>query len=200
MKAPRDSSGKPLPPPASLPFVVCFWIDPHDSVEVSLRRYASGSKCGGSAGIHDASVTIEIRNDLLPQDTLYSEHRDADEAEREDSRWPAECGCGYAFAPEDAWQRNIARRYVRRDTGAVFTMNAAPPGAMWDATWWPLDTPDGRVLVVRLPDGIDWMIDGPATNGRGWTRSGTPPAITARPSILTTGYHGWLTDGVLRSC
>jgi hypothetical protein len=53
-------------------------------------------------------------------------------------------------------------------------------------------------LMVALPDGEFWMVDqrfrGKAS---GWTVTGSPPAITARPSIVSDGYHGWLTDGVL---
>jgi hypothetical protein len=57
--------------------------------------------------------------------------------------------------------------------------------------------PDGRCLVLKTPAG-DWVIDGPASGGGRWERTGVPPLITARPSILIPGqYHGWLTAGVL---
>lgn len=73
---------------------------------------------------------------------------------------------------------------------------------MWAVWWIPKGDswtgPDGLCLSVCLPDGTHWMIDGPSSSdGPGWERSGTPPLITARPSILTRQYHGWLTDGVL---
>ena len=52
-------------------------------------------------------------------------------------------------------------------------------------------------LIVILPDGNAWMIDRNASNGPGWEVSGDPPSLTARPSIATETYHGWLNDGVL---
>jgi hypothetical protein len=94
----------------------------------------------------------------------------------------------------------------------------APPGAMWFADWLLNEDgtmrsrpghrpPDGHVLVVRVPSrlciGRDWNVDGPANNCPGWTRTGTPPNVTARPSIgkyLADGsfdYHGWLRNGEL---
>jgi hypothetical protein len=72
---------------------------------------------------------------------------------------------------------------------------------MWDAWWMPSPKgPDGRYLVVRLPGNHEWAIDGPSSQHRepgAWTRTGTPPRITASPSILAGDYHGWLRDGVL---
>jgi hypothetical protein len=56
------------------------------------------------------------------------------------------------------------------------------------------NSPDGRRLVVRIPAG-DGLVDGPSTNGPGWTC--TVPQITVRPSIAQPGYHGGLTEGVL---
>lgn len=96
--------------------------------------------------------------------------------------------------------------FRRADTGEELTIREAPAGAMWDAAWMHLKGADGRALMVRTPGGFDWFVDGPATNGPGWTRSGEPPNVTARPSIGVPdhrgafAYHGFLTDGVLRSC
>ena len=52
-------------------------------------------------------------------------------------------------------------------------------------------------LILRLPDGTDWLVDGLSTSGGGWDISGEAPNITARPSIQSPGFHGWLTNGVL---
>jgi len=68
--------------------------------------------------------------------------------------------------------------------------------------------PDGKALVVVLPDNHWWWIDSIPGNGGKWERTGIPPNVTARPSILThkgeggkeQSYHGFLTDGVLESC
>jgi hypothetical protein len=79
---------------------------------------------------------------------------------------------------------------------------------MWDA-WWYSDKhkgPDGKCLVVRTPGG-DWIVDAKAIDGNGWTRTGTPPKVTANPSIgigheegKPWTYHGWLRDGHLVEC
>lgn len=69
-----------------------------------------------------------------------------------------------------------------------------------------LGGPDGHVHTLRTPGG-DRVIDAPSPNGSKWTRTGTPPILTARPSILAGRdsqgnrlYHGFLTDGILESC
>lgn len=82
---------------------------------------------------------------------------------------------------------------------------------------------DGRVLICRLPDGHDWVIDSRANNCTlpldddhwCWNRSGRPEDGTldvrkGKPgqttcsagggSIATPGYHGFLHDGRLRRC
>jgi hypothetical protein len=93
--------------------------------------------------------------------------------------------------------------YRRLDTGEIFLADPGLPiGAMYysDELY---DTkrgvgPDGKCLYVVTPGG-HWPIDHPSSgNGPGWTRTGTPPHVTAMPSINFVGrYHGWLSDGVL---
>lgn len=88
------------------------------------------------------------------------------------------------------------------------------PGDLWFAPWltqqlspeyvrdWQGKRPP---LVMHLPDGSDWVVDGIARNmnGHGWTVTGEPPLLTASPSIGkynsdgSFSYHGWLRDGVL---
>lgn len=105
----------------------------------------------------------------------------------------------------------------RVDTGEEGALWTFPVGAMWWA-WW-LDGSyfskkhtargGGPHLIVRTPGG-DWDIDAPSSNGDGWDRTGIPPAVTARPSILFQSedakgtkierYHGWLTNGILIKC
>lgn len=136
---------------------------------------------------------------------------------RDDGRIPARCAtCGERLGPdaratirqEPIYVADDGRRFSVRPSWARYGVAAAdaglppaPAGAMWVADWVePGDGwtgPDGLCLMLRLPDGHDWMIDGPARSGGGWTRTGTPPQITARPSIASPRYHGWLTDGVL---
>ncbi len=112
----------------------------------------------------------------------------------------------------------------RLDTGAeYFSCAQVPPGAMWYADWLlgvdgePYMGPDGHSLVVKLPNGNEWMIDGLCANCtdpqdalRGghkcWIRHGTPPRITVDKQGKTCGagagsiqcgdYHGFLRNGV----
>jgi len=177
--------------------VTCFWCEPADVAEDRLRRYALRSApCPLPHGYHDAMVVLGE----VPWTGGYLYGTDADGVPRDDPRWPQACACGYVFEPADEWQHHIERKWRRTDTGALFVLRDAEPGAMWNAAWWPDKGPDGRCIAVRLPDGMDWLVDGPASSGGRWTRAGTVPRLTVRPSILTPGYHGFLTDGVLVGC
>jgi hypothetical protein len=113
--------------------------------------------------------------------------------------WPTHCQCGYEFAPEDNHQVFSESLYARSDTGDLVTIRNAGPGAIYDAEWLrgreQYSGPDGKCLIAICPDGCEWMIDGPASNGPGWTRTGTVPNLTVHPSIQTGKYHGWLKDG-----
>lgn len=152
----------------------------------------------------------------------------ADDIPHDHPCWPIACDCGYAFQPGDNWQHNSHRLWRRasdpsEQPHSLFLFNhnqvlrgelwtrphacgatTAPPGSLRDCLWyksikqWQGD--DGRSAEVVLPDGCLWLIDGPSNNGDGWDRSGSWPRITARPSIFTPGYHGFLTDGVLVPC
>jgi len=85
------------------------------------------------------------------------------------------------------------------------TLHEAPPGAMWSADWYEggrTPGPDGRWLVVRLPSGQDWFIDGNASGHpehvASWTRTGEVPYVTVTPSVKTGEWHGWLVNGVFK--
>lgn len=144
--------------------------------------------------------------------------------------------------------RGKDREYRRLDTGQTFhNSRALPPGACWEMrpiygsrhNWVShldddgkpfaeadrarlLDRPgpDGRVLIVRLPDGHDWVIDSRASNCTMpnddthwcWVRSGRPEDRTldvgkgghtcaaGAGSIATGSYHGFLRQGALVRC
>lgn len=51
-------------------------------------------------------------------------------------------------------------------------------------------------ICVVCPNGQHWLIDSKSSNGDGWKITGEPPLITASPSILVPGYHGFLQNGV----
>ncbi|HEX4620123.1 MAG TPA: hypothetical protein VH208_01025 [Myxococcaceae bacterium] len=181
--------------------VTCFLIEPAGSVRWGLRRHSeSGSpspcpRSPGKWGYHGAVALVGEEPAILDEGGhILNGARDIPPAD--DPRWPTRCACGYVFRPEDPLQKWVEGLYRRADTGQVITLREAPPGAMWDAHWLPRAA-DGRSLCVRLPGGQEWWIDGPASNGAGWTRTGEPPVLTVTPSILTDRYHGWLRAGVL---
>lgn len=193
--------------------IQCFFLEPVAKAIESWRRYRSRRldngdqpKCPSSRGYHTARVVGGQINLPLGEREFG---RPATESEITTAPWPTACDCGYVFAGDDHYQYNIDRIYKRADTGELMTLRAAPPGAMWYADWMHFKGPDGHALVVKTPAG-DWCIDGPSYNngnrGPGWTRTGTPPMITASPSIgmgkdgRAWAYHAWLRNGVLIDC
>lgn len=187
-------------------------------------------KCAGRSGYHSAVVELPdvIACESYDKDGDVYDGHGSDDFPHDDPRWPRACDCGYEFGPADQWQHNSHRLWRRASDpdltpAALLLFNhhqqrkgemwskphacgarTAPPGALRDCLWyrtvkqWQGD--DGHSVEVVLPDGCLWLIDGPANNGPGWDRTGTWPRFTARPSILTPGYHGYLTDGVLVPC
>jgi len=187
--------------------IQCFWLEPIASVRVSLRRYRGGSLDDCPVhGYHTTSaVIVEAEPKPLPEPVPrgYEHSPPQDLVPHDDPRWPTRCECGYEYVDDDCWQINRDRLYERSDGGPRCTMRDVPPGAMWDA-WWRFTHPpgpDGRQLTVQTPDG-PWCVDSPSSNGKTpWTRTGKPPLVTARPSILMPGgYHAFLTEGVLEEC
>lgn len=179
----------------------CFWLSPAPRAQVSYRRFTFSGEgtCPGRQWGHDASAVVGTVD--LPLDACGSGDI-PDDGVKADHRWPMACShCGYLFSPSDHWQVNVNRLYSRSDGGPDTILGTAPAGAMWDAEWMGdrFKGADGRCLVVRTPGG-DWTVDGPASNGPGWTRSGDPPDVTASPSIVAGAYHGWLRDGWLVRC
>lgn len=185
----------------------CYMIESTDREKRYLRRFtwqAEGHCPAHPRWGHDARVLID-EAPMPPkpaEDDGPFHERIVKEWPHDDRRWPAQCACGYEFQDTDQWRLHTETIYRRLDTGAEMTIKDAPIGAMYDA-WWLHDMKsfrvvDGHTLMVKLPGGGEWCIDGESVTGGFWQRSGKAPKITARPSILHPGvYHGWLTDGVL---
>lgn len=187
--------------------IQCFFLEETDQCRVSLRRFCYHNKsetpCPGPLGYHNASEII-----ALQQNVSIAGDTHGDNFPHADPRWPLRCEvCPYLFRDEDEWQYNPDKLWKGCPDGMLYTLRDAPIGAMWNAHWMverrtspnsgqpgSYIGPDGRCLVVRLPDGHDWMVDGPASNGPGWSRRGEVPLIVATPSILSHngGYHGYL--------
>lgn len=209
-----------------------FFIAPTERQKLYLRRYrasgdtsCAGSYCNAMTYIGDAPIvrtpdgSVEVCDDLKPLPS--------------DSRWPTKCeSCGAPFAPTDPYQLFTQPIYCSIDGSQEMTLRDAPAGAVWNA-WWIADRrrqeqrgcgwmvgPDGRSLVVRMPDGSDWMIDSRARNCTlrdddihfCWVRHGKPEDGTLHVdksghtcaagagSIDTGKWHGFLHGGELRSC
>lgn len=177
---------------------------------MSLRRFASSydgaPKCtlvlprypGGDSFLHEVhDVEVEIGRELGTLEGEVDGDATGHVIAADDRRWPKACPCGYVFRPNDGHQEWRTRLYRRGDNGELTTLRDAPVGAIYDSGSFR-DVPgyqrngDGMSLVLKTPAG-EWMIDGPANNGPGWTRTGTPPDIVVTPSIGIGGrMHGWL--------
>lgn len=186
--------------------IQCFMIEPSDRAEITLRRYCypgHGNDCKGPMGSHDALIHVGFTTEEP------SHVEDSLNYPKDHPLWSKKCSdCDYVFQPEDQWQINCTRIYKAPD-GKEYTLlfstpqvGKAPAGAIWDAAWMPSKGPDGKSLMVMTPAG-DWWVDGPSSNGPGWTRTGVPPNLTIRSSICIGNpvrYHGFLTNGFLEEC
>jgi hypothetical protein len=177
----------------------CVLIVATDEASLALRRYADRPCMAKPHGMacHDARTLVGTAPIVISERETWDVA--VEQPPRSDPRWPTRCVCGYQFQDGDTWQLSKDRLYRRQDTGALLTLHEVEPGMMWEAPWFAdwWHGPDGRCLILALPGHGQWTIDGPASNGPGWTREGEPPTITARPSIASPNYHGWLTNGVL---
>ncbi len=209
----------------SYPAAQTFWVEPTDTIEHYLRRYASGSVCPAeSHGYHDAQTFVGDR----PTSYVESHGRRSigmvDPTPYDDARWPTHCACGYLFTPEDAWQ-DFQELVYRHAEGVEYVLThrggprpLLPPGGSWNAWWMPFSRgPDGRSLMVRCPNGQDWNVDSRASNctmpkddeHRCWVRHGDPTlgqvtvdkngltCAAGAGSIQAGDYHGFLQNGVL---
>lgn len=211
-----------------------FWIEPNHRERHWLRRYRSsaehkcaktGSYCNGMRLIGDADIRYTADGNISSRDDL--------KPPKSDPRWPIACeACGEPFTEKDEYQLFGRQLFVRPDTGEVMTTNDAPPGACWDA-WWITERRKGgptgvgwmvgddhRCLMVKCPDGHDWMIDARASNctmkddnaHHCWVRHGRPEDGTLHVdknghtcqagggSIDTGKWHGFLHNGHLTNC
>lgn len=205
---------------------ICFLLTKTNEHQVFLRRYASfkndelARKCPGKYSYHDARVILPDIV-IVPDGEKWTGFSQSKKLPHDDLRWPQKCDyCDYVFKEDDEWQHEAHTLFQRSDNGEKTMLHDAPGGAMWYADWWPQSTktPDGRTLIVRLPNGRDWNIDSQANNCTlpddhehlCWVRHGEPPLITVDKngktcnagagSILAGDWHGFLRNGVLEQC
>lgn len=121
---------------------------------------------------------------------------------KDDPRWPTHCDCGFEFTVSNSYKYlDFSAHWRNVATGEIITGDL-PVGALYYSDWLSWRGEDGHSLTCVTPV-AHWNIDHPSTpQNRPWKRTGTPPIVTATPSILfpSLGFHGWLTNGVLREC
>jgi hypothetical protein len=179
-----------------MPPIQCFMAEPSGYVNQTLTSWAwvddtpCPLKTGSSEGAHEAEIVVTETADALIEDN--------------DPRYPTHCACGYEFQPADEHYSVGRIIYKRPDApDQLMLQGNLPPGAMLWSDWkhskgsiYHEQRGGGPHLHVMTPGGM-WDLDSIASNGPGWKWSGTPPNVTALPSIITGDYHGWLRDGVL---
>jgi hypothetical protein len=208
-----------------------FWLEETSDIAAGLRRYArTGDGWTCDTGYHSALVYTGVEPAVFTGNGTGRVLAARLFTPRDDPRWPTTCRCGYQFPSDCPWQDWQELIYRRADTGDLVILrerqasdvggpDPAPPGAMWDA-WWMRDAwrgPEGIALMVRLPNGRDWFVDGRASNcthpddnsHRCWVRHGDPRTgrVTVDKdgdtcgagagSIQAEDYHGFLRDGRL---
>jgi len=202
----------------SYPETKVFFLEPTGRMRRYARCFVRSSSeaerhCAvAEHGYHQAWVLV----DEVPEIRTKEGYIEAAAELPEDAPWPRQCPCGRLFLLNER-QTFTDRIYRRTDTGEEMTLRDAGPGAMWDADWmgdfWK--GPDGRCLVVKCPNGREWMIDSRASNctspidneHKCWIRHGEPPNITVDKngktcaagagSIQAGDYHGFLRNGIL---
>lgn len=93
--------------------------------------------------------------------------------------------------PEKGLRRSAALASIADGTFGKGERNYYLSRFYW--TTWSQSRPP---ICVLCPNGAEWCVDAKSSNGDGWTVEGAPPTITAAPSILVPGYHGFLRGGV----
>ena len=187
----------------------CFLLTKTDRVCVELRVYDGDRVCIAGRGPHGTYCeSITIIDPDAPRSAWVEElpknHTRArsELVSEDDPRWPLACErCGVPWSDKASRQLNADPLWSGSPDGQRHVLEDCPEGAMWDAEWMHgydghYNPADGRSLMVKCPGGGEWNIDGPSTNGSGWTRTGTPPEITVTPSIQTANYHGHLKAGI----
>lgn len=78
---------------------------------------------------------------------------------------------------------------------AMIESRDSPNASFLSIHYWR-DWADKRPpIAVVGPNGEEWGIDRKSSNGDGWRVTGMLPNITCEPSIVLTGYHGYLRNG-----
>lgn len=155
----------------------CFLIEP------TGRIYFYATACCDAGHRHVVAERYEDMVGTMRPTGALGDYDDID--------WPETCPeCGLVLRVTEAenWDNALmgsTKEWVRPETGEIHNgPHEFGPGAMWNASWMS-PKPDGRYLVVILPNGHEWSIDSRASNctrnGEDhdcWCRHGDPPNLT----------------------
>jgi hypothetical protein len=134
-----------------------FFLVPTYRTKKYLRRYSKNSTLDSNHSYHDAKVCIGEGTSKSTSGDLHSHN---------DPRYPTHCSCGYVYKEEDNWQVFHRSIYKRYDTGEEMTVEEAPVGSAYNASWMtrePCDPLDERYLIIKTPGG-EWHTFAKATN------------------------------------
>ena len=210
-----------------------FYLQPTDRERQWLRRYSAREGCTGVGRSYCEGMFELGEADILYTSDGYIDASGRRKPPTSDPRWPTKCAhCARPFEASDTYQLFGRQLYIRESDGFRCTLENAPAGACWDA-WWISERrkdgptgcgchigPDHRSLIVKCPDGHDWLIDGRASNctrkhdnkHHCWVRHGKPEDGTLHVdkngdtcqagagSIMTPKWHGFLHNGHLIEC
>lgn len=155
-----------------------FFLERSNKVQQILRRYTNaGGECGHLAnhGYHNATIRLGVvevpempegEYHALETNTsvVYDNGKVGGVIDLSDPRWPTQCACGYRFEDRANKQYAPQRLYQSVDTGELMTLRDAPVGAMWQTDYHDHTGPDGKCLIVRIPQHHDWIVDSRASN------------------------------------
>lgn len=171
---------------------------------ISFRRFTFKDRCPTPCINEWGHNASSIFQDSVPWTSEYHGwgYLPSEQYPKSRPEWPKKCErCEYLFQDQDEWQVN-GEQYWEATDGQKWVLRELPPGAMFWGDWGP-QIKVHPALHVMLPDkaaasSTPWCIDGTATGGGYWERTGEPPNITVKPSILSGEYHAFLTNGVLQ--
>lgn len=204
------------------PGVACYWAERTGRAQIQLRKFMFGltsvtthpdetyrfcPKRENGYGCLGVKLTdIFVLANFKESENFGLTLHQPEEDFTNHPDWPTHCDyCGKLF-PETAMTAIDSNlEYKRIETNETYTTNnnfdKNTPGMLYDG-WWlhfgETKKEDGISLVAVTPNGHHWHIDGPATGGGTWTRTGDPKkpeTLTVSPSILVSDYHGFLQNG-----
>lgn len=149
--------------------------------------------CDCECGRADKIVEVREIDDESPNPSMAS---------FDENDWPTVCEkCG-VDAGREGVTRSLSTRIVfntdsgKPEPGDVFYRDYTAGLGNGCVYHDKKDGCSGRHIYAVLPNGVHWDINSTPTNSKtGWTITGGICGLTVSPSILVTGYHGFLRNG-----